>query len=582
MVVQAPMLSQSSPQYARAEVSMDESVSINSKGEVTLSNSVFTWSRFVTSLRRGRIPITFLLVTFISVLTVGIALISWALTYNAATTAADSLSVSLQRQILTTIISNVVTVLAATEQSTQLQVSNWADGTFQLSDREAVLKVLHNTVEANSNFYSTQTFTTVPNGYMWGTFTEGPGNQLKFLDWRQGAADDGNLTTWDGSNMVDSYAAPDNAAGYWVTAVVGPNTPESTWSSVNVWQGKGWKTHCRRIYDQSNNPLGAQNADLTLDFLQRLLADSARAMPYDAYLYALEMSPQGQDVMIASSIPTLDFYGYDDTQNAVRTLSFAEMAEKDAIVAILHKEFAGYGSLAAYMAAKGKETQLLNFPGGAQFMLQMGEVKRDDNTHWAIVMLLDRDAIMLPLHQSNGKTIAIVIAMVVAACGLSILFSFFLAKALHKITKDLSMLADFKFQEVLQEDLDKKTGMRRPRYSRISELWRIQRAFHKMVVTFAQALSRNRHFSDGMNVGNGGVGAGGIARRPTIGAGASSRNVTSSASKANEGPLGASVTLARVDQAAVLGDPSVSTRRVDIMKSAIISNPKDLAGDDQV
>ncbi|KAJ3181009.1 hypothetical protein HDU87_001659 [Geranomyces variabilis] len=575
-------MSQPSPQYVRGEVSLDESMSMNSNGVVVPSNTVFTWRRFVTSLRQGRIPITLLLVAFISVLTVGIALISWELTYSAATTAADSLSVSLQRQILTTIISNVETILEATEQSTMLQVANWADGTFQLSDREAVLKVLHNTVEANYNFYSTQTFTTVSNGYMWEAITDDSGSQPNFLDWRQGATYDGNLTTWNGSVLVDSYASPDNADGYWVTAVVGPNTPESTWSSVQVWQGKGWKTHCRRIYDQSSAVLGAQNADLTLDFLQRLLADSASAMPIDAYLYALEMSPQGQDVMIASSIPTLDFYGYDDMQNAVRTLSFAEMAQKDQIVAILFKEFAGYASLASYMAAMGTETRLLQLPGGAQFMLQMGEVKRDDNTHWVIVMLLDRDAIMMPLHDSNRKTIGIVVAVVVAACVLSVLFSYFLAKALHKITKDLSMLADFKFQEVLQEDLDRKTGLRRPKYSRISELWRIQRAFHKMVVTFAQALSRNRQFSDAMNADR----VGGISRRPTIGGqpNSSSRNVTNPASRTNESPPvgGASGTLSRVNEAALVAEPSASTRRVDIVRSATVLSLEEVVGENQV
>ncbi|KAJ3159312.1 hypothetical protein HDU86_001915 [Geranomyces michiganensis] len=526
MAVQAsaPIVqTQQSSNYVRGgEVSMsaDESMSVNSQGAATLSENLFTWRQFASSLRRGRIPITILLVSFISVLSIGIALISWALTYCAATTAADTLSASLQRQILTTIISNVENVLAVTEQSTQMQVANWADGTFQLSNREAVLKTLHNTVEANSKFYSTQTFTTVPNGQMWGTITETGGGQVKYLDWRQTAADDGNLTTWDeNGNMVDSYASPDNAQGYWVTAVVDPNTPKSTWSTVNVWQGKGWKTHCRRIYDSTNTVIGAQNADLTLDFLQQLLADSARAIPYGAYLYALEMALHTDDVMIASSIPTLDFYAYDDFGNAVRTLTFAEMAQRDAIVSILHRELARQNtSVAEYMSRHGKDTQLLNLPSGAEFMLQMGELKRDENTHWAIAMLLDRDAIMRPLHQSNQKTVSVVIAVVVAASALSVLFSFFLAKALQKITKDLAMLADFKFQEVLQEDLDKKTGMRRPQYSRISELWRIQRAFHQMVVTFAKALVRNKQFSDGMARGSsrklptpGGGGSGAVA-----------------------------------------------------------------------
>ncbi|KAJ3177117.1 hypothetical protein HDU87_004609 [Geranomyces variabilis] len=485
----------------------EESLSVDTKGEATPSKSVFTLGRFVRSIRQGRVPIILLLVSFVTCLTIFVAAISWDLTYSAGTTAAETLSASLQQQFLKTIITNVINVFEGTEETTENLVSSWADGTFQLSDREAVQKVLRSTVAAYSNFFSDLCYTTIPDGYIWGAFWESAGTdgQRNYLDWKQSAAYDGNLTTWLGSTMQNSYSSPDNAEGYWVTSVIGPNTPTSIWSTVNVWEGTGWKTHCRRMYDSNNVVIGVQNADLTLEFLQLLLADSAAASPYKTYLYALEVGSQG-DVMIASSEPSVDFYGYDDYGNANRTLTLTEMANKDQIIAILYNQIAGFSSLGNFLAVNGKDTRLVQLPSGDHYTLQWGEVIRDDNTHWVIAILLNRDAIMAPLAASNRKTIGVVVGVVVAASGLSVLFSFFLAKALARLSRDLMLLADFKFQDVLQADLDKKTGTKKPRYSRISELWRIQRAFHKMVVTFAQALSKNKQFSDGF--------AGG--RRPTL------------------------------------------------------------------
>ncbi|KAJ3137328.1 hypothetical protein HDU90_002115 [Geranomyces variabilis] len=485
----------------------EESVSVDSKGEVTLSSSVFTCSRFLRSIRKRRVPIIFLLVSFVSFLTIFVAAISWDLTYSAGTTAAETLSASLQQQFLKTIIANVINVFEGTEETTQNLVASWADGTFHLSDREAVQKVLRSTVAAYTKFFSDLCYTTIPDGYIWGAFWESAGTdgQRNYLDWKQSAAYDGNLTTWLGSTMESSYSSPDNAQGYWVTSVIGPNAPTSIWSTVNVWEGTGWKTHCRRIYDSNNVVIGVQNADLTLEFLQLLLADSAAASPYKTYLYALEAGAQG-DVMIASSEPSLSFYGYDESGDANRTLTFAEMAKKDKIIAILYNQIAGFNSLGDFIAAHGKDTRLVVLPSGDHYSLQWGEVIRDDNTHWVIAIMLNRDAVMAPLSASNRKTIGVVVGVVVAASGLSVLFSFFLAKALARLSRDLMLLANFKFQDVLQADLDKKTGAKKPRYSRISELWRIQRAFHKMVVTFAQALSKNKQFGD--NVAGG--------RRPTL------------------------------------------------------------------
>ncbi|KAI8591821.1 hypothetical protein BDZ88DRAFT_15143 [Geranomyces variabilis] len=119
----------------------EESVSVDSKGEVTLSSSVFTCSRFLRSIRKRRVPIIFLLVSFVSFLTIFVAAISWDLTYSAGTTAAETLSASLQQQFLKTIIANVINVFEGTEETTQNLVASWADGTFHLSDREAVQKV---------------------------------------------------------------------------------------------------------------------------------------------------------------------------------------------------------------------------------------------------------------------------------------------------------------------------------------------------------------------------------------------------------------------------------------------------------
>ncbi|KNC98809.1 uncharacterized protein SPPG_05787 [Spizellomyces punctatus DAOM BR117] len=480
----------------------DPTMSLNSKGEMVLSNRVWTFHRFITGLKSGRAPISLILIAFITSLATGIAFLAWGLTFRAATNSATILAQALQRRIIDQVVSDVAVRFLAVEASTAVSVLNFRQGYYSAAtyaDKDITTQKLLNVLVPNVNFYSTQYFTTVPEGELWGASTSTQGTVREYHLWRQYG---GNLTTWDvaanGTNLgpVTSDLNQNNTNSYWVQAIDVSNANAFNWSSVQVWDYKGWKSFLRVFSDDHGTIQGVVGADLTLSFIQTLLAESKASIPYNNLLYAFEMAG-GTDTIVASSEPDVQLYELDSNGAAVRALTLPEIAVTDKDTAALYQllQTKSDGSLSHWLSIHPtNEAVELELSGGT-FSMMVGRIQRA-NTDLAIIAFINRDAIMGELQAANRKTIAIVAGVVVAGCSVAVVFSFFLAKALHRITRDLRMLANFKFQDVLQQDIDKESGVRRPQYSRISELWQIQRAFHKMVITFARAVSQNKRFSE--------------------------------------------------------------------------------------
>ncbi|TPX70358.1 hypothetical protein SpCBS45565_g01770 [Spizellomyces sp. 'palustris'] len=481
--------------------STEPTMSLNSKGEMVLSNRVWTLRRFLAGLKNGRAPISLILIAFITSLATGVAFLAWGLTFRAATNSATILAQALQSRIIDQVVSNVAIRFLAVESSTAVSVLNFRQGYYSVAtyaDKEATTQKMLNVLVPNVNFYSDQYFTIVPEGELWGAATSTHGTVTGYQKWRQYGR---NQTTWpvdvNGNNLGSMVSAnQNNSNSYWVRAVDLSDLNAFSWTSVQVWDYQGWKSFVRVFSDVNGTVQGVVGADLLLSFLQTLLVESKASIPYDNLLYAFEMTG-GNDTIVASSEPDVQLYQLDSSGAPQRALTLPEVAAMDKDTATLYQflQTKSGGSLSLWLSTHSTgEAVELDLSGGT-FSMMVGRIQRA-NTDLAIIAFINRDAIMGELQTANRKTIAIVAGVVVAGCSCAVVFSFFLAKALHRITRDLRMLANFKFQDVLQQDIDKESGVRRPQYSRISELWQIQRAFHKMVVTFAQAVSQNKRFSD--------------------------------------------------------------------------------------
>ncbi|KAJ3170942.1 hypothetical protein HDU87_008644 [Geranomyces variabilis] len=464
-------------------------------------------------VKTGRPPISVILISTVLVLTIGVAFLAWGLTYNAANYSATILASSLQQNILTRILDDISFTLKTAEQATHTNVLNWANGFYSMDTvpgRTQLLQAMQNSLVPRADMFSSQYFTTMPAGEMNGAVTYiDPGTGLRNWDqWRMTGAD---FQVWhvnmDGTqkDLLPYVEFSTNmSTGVWVTAVDLSNQTSAAWTPYYIVQDgghTGWKSYSEVAVDQNGGTVGVQSTDVTTEFLLRLLLDATGAIPYQNALYAFEVAASGDTIITSSLDQTGHDYITTETVDGSATDFSMTMQQAGvnnsnirAIYSYLNQN-AG-GSLQTFLNAHPPGfTVELQLDSGTHEM-QIGQVQRGANMNWAIAILINRNDVMSALHRSNLQAIGIIAGVVAASCILVMLFSWWLAQSLHQITRDLQLLSNFKFQDVMQRDADKETGARRPKFSRIAELWEIQKAFHRMVVNFAQAVSQNRRFGE--------------------------------------------------------------------------------------
>ncbi|KAJ3277798.1 hypothetical protein HK104_002968 [Borealophlyctis nickersoniae] len=481
-------------------------MSLNSNGEAVPTTRTWSWSRFLNGLKQGRVPLSVVLMMFIVPLSVGVAAVTWALTYSAALVAASTLANSLQSQILTGIASEFTSRIQALEQAVDEHTRNWAAGRFSAAtdvDKFNVVKTLLGTVVPHVYTYTALHFVLLPEGAMWGadSWIEDNTTYLALM-FTQG----GMFNYWDsnedGSVLTEDQIYPktfENAP--WVVDLDLTNSTSAAWTQPYLFTDYGFATHSRTIF-QNGTFIGVQGGDFGLEFVGDTLRELSATIPYHSYIYAFALDKAG-DILIGSSISWEigDLYRRDNDSQALGLLTLPELAANQTFwepVRVLHSHLlrtTANGTLFDYLSQPRPTTLELTLSDGV-YIVQMKEIS-SLNLRWGIVHFVLRDDILDALTRSNKKTIGTVAGVVSGGIVITIVFSFFLATALHRITRDLVLLSDFKFKDVLQKDLNKSSGVSRPSFSRIAELWQIQRAFHKMVVTFAGAVSQRRFLERG-------------------------------------------------------------------------------------
>ncbi|TPX57988.1 hypothetical protein SpCBS45565_g08104 [Spizellomyces sp. 'palustris'] len=464
-----------------ASASSDPTKSVDNSGQPS-SGNVWSWSKAIKGIKRGRLPIVLVLILFLVPVSAGVALVAWALTYNAALVSASTLAGSLQAGLLASISSDVLERVHDIERSTEVHVRNWAHGSYKMDNyalKEETLIFLINTLLPNDDSYISQYFITYPGGELWGAVVYRNADGSKF---HQIARSHGHNATWwtmDPANITNQVMYANFTADYsslpWFEAI-DHNTPDSAaWMNATVITdagiAQGWLTFGRAIHSPTNAFLGMQNCDLTLDFLSMSFNESTSNIPYNGWVYGFELHPTF-DVVVGSTADANLFHIASDGSYD-RLLYLNELATNvtshEAMGAFyLHLLRESNGSLYQYVTNPHPSSILLSLSSGT-FAVQIQEL-RSRNLHWAIIYFVSKDEILAGLHQSNRKTIATVVGVVLAGCFVGIVFAYFLSKALQLITRDLRLLAEFKFKEVLQKDLSKESGIRQPTYSWITEL----------------------------------------------------------------------------------------------------------------
>ncbi|KAJ3282841.1 hypothetical protein HK104_010686 [Borealophlyctis nickersoniae] len=456
----------------------DPTMSLNSKGEEVPTTSVWSWSRFFIGLKRGRMPISVVLVLFIVPLAVGVAVITWVLTYSAALTSASNLANSLQARILSDIVGAFTSRIQTLERAVDEHSRNWRDGHFSAAtdaDKFKVVDVLLNSLVPNVGSYSCLHFTLVPEGVVWGADSWTWQNQSWFYVMTQHGMDFEEYSVDpDGSNM--NLTNPDSTRVANMTDIDWTNSSSAAWTKPYMWASWGYATHSRAIF-QNGAFIGVQAGDFVLEFVADTLRELAGAISYKGYIYAFDLDESG-DILLGSSInyEEADIYRRNSsTGDPIGMWTLPELAANETYwepVRVLHSHLlrnTPNGTLYDYIGQPNRPVTLEFQLSDGVYIVQMRELS-SLNLRWGIVHFVRRDDILAELTRSTKKTVGSVAGVVAGGIIITVVFSFFLAQALHRITRDLVLLSDFKFKEVLQKDLDKGSGVAKPTYSSIAEL----------------------------------------------------------------------------------------------------------------
>ncbi|KAJ3189331.1 hypothetical protein HDU85_002960 [Gaertneriomyces sp. JEL0708] len=512
----------SGKRHSRYDSSIDQpntSVSVNSQGEEVPTRKIWSFSRFWRTLILGRPPIALLMIAFILVFGVGIAFLSWGLTYQAATKSAHALGGSLQREMLKRLVGDAIFRLRSAEEGTNeftrgFRKAGFYDITIEAGRKELIQRAQAALVPRRGLFQSL--YITTVDGYMngaWVGYDPDYPESISYQQWWmfgnviEGFDDyrfDVVVVEEDGTfiEYKSTYEGFDQSEMPWMK-VLEDGADGKGWISAFPQGDEGWISYSEVAVDSSDVITCVVGSDMSLGFLDEMLQDASKDIPYANLLYAIEVHEDDEDdIFLAASEKSPTGSRLLKFTNAKgrpewRTMSTEEVGDTDPkfnTVLQYLKSGSDGGGLKKFLTRHPAQS----FSGeieiaGAKFTMQIGEVRRKD-LYWAVIVLVSEDDVLLPLTNSNKKAIGIIAAVVAAACGIATVSSFLLARALFKITRDLKLLANFKFQDVLQRDIDKESGVRQPVYSRIQELWQIQRAFHVMVTNFAKAVAQNRSF----------------------------------------------------------------------------------------
>ncbi|KAI9088729.1 hypothetical protein DFS34DRAFT_675110 [Phlyctochytrium arcticum] len=437
----------------------DESLSVttDSKGQTTMSTSTWSFRRFAKAIITGRPPLAVILISFMTSLAV-----------------AAAITACLQQR------KDIFSALTWTAYPQGLLNGVvWETGP---TGDTVWLKLRHEDGDTSGPAYNSTTMALY---------------QTYILDGKDGRDKpvDGNLVVANPRKVRASRYTNDTAkvalGKGWtyepVYDLLNLSDPKSSaWLPYYVLgfkAGVGFKPFSKAIQHSNGTALGAMTAGMSMAFLNALSKATA-AIPYRSQVYALEMDGTNRIIPIADSVNSVYI---SNVTNTLYSFDKAHLASSN--LGKIYDHMARHpGGASAYIQARQGELDKIEMADG-NYAMQTVVYQRSGGLKIGIIMLVNRNDVMRALVESNRRAIGIIVAVVVVGIILSIVFSFMLARALFRITRDLHLLANFQFKDVLRNESEK--GMpARPQYSRIQELFQIQKAFHLMTVNFAKPSAR--------------------------------------------------------------------------------------------
>ncbi|ORY47457.1 hypothetical protein BCR33DRAFT_764451 [Rhizoclosmatium globosum] len=300
--------------------------------------------------------------------------------------------------------------------------------------------------------------------------------------------------TTDEGNKTPQMPGNNHTLDYGIGGMSGTNLnysdPNSTgMSKIRPWGGRIFKTSVGIAINEVTNEKVIVGADLSMGFLAKQLSDISNTIPTPLFVGVIG-AVSGR--MLASS-PAINLLSADKTRmldawelDSIHVLDFSSYLNET------------YGTQMGYLAKVQNLAADLNAmqeDGGSRFSYRnvggvdwILKVKSIIYGGKALLLLtyMDLQAFQKQVQETSDRTgyamLGIILAFVTAGC----LFAIVITRQLDVVARQIDMLKNLKFSEVL----DKESGVKKRSF--VFELAKLQEAFHEMVTVFAKTLKTNQ------------------------------------------------------------------------------------------
>ncbi|ORY41341.1 hypothetical protein BCR33DRAFT_718956 [Rhizoclosmatium globosum] len=452
-------------------------MAVQDRASVVSNNSV------VEKLSNYRPRFFMLMSSLIAICTITVGVLGWQLTFNAAKRNIESLVSEIED-----VVSNQIATYIQDEARTLMKICQMQAGMFTTnqwslstpertnSTLKAMLVVLYAFSEHTFDIY----YYTYPGGLNFGYYFSATGAlQL----WTQN-----NMTqyTFNCTPEGDPYGSPVMANNLISDGTVNMPGNNNTLQTVYV---SAYHISVNRVTKEQVT----FGADWTMAFLTKRLKQVLGTIPYPMFCAIVEPFT-GYIVTLSSNASLLT-----DDQLSILTLNDVQDPFVQDFSSYLNATFKGQGLVDQLMAATSLVSVSPRFTSrslnNANWQLQI-QSALFMKSNYLFLTYLNVDAVEVEVSQVSTRTGYIMLGIILTFLLAGTLFAVTVSSQLNLVRKQIGMLKQLKFHEVL----DKDSGVKGRSF--IHELADLQQSFHEMVKVFASTIKTSQSLRGGQPTTN--------------------------------------------------------------------------------
>ncbi|ORY47484.1 hypothetical protein BCR33DRAFT_764468 [Rhizoclosmatium globosum] len=500
------------------------SSSQNPRASTATQASTATTASVVKKLKGFRPRFFMLMVLFIAVSAITVGVLGWRLTLAAAKDNIEELIKELEDLISNQVLTFVLEEAERLSELVQLQADHFRTGKWTVSSPDRANETMSNMLTLLKHYRGTTMdifYFTYPAGLIFGYIY----SQNKTLQkWTQ---QDMTIYTWNCDeignvvDLFDTFTVPSGGtpqtAGNNNTLDYAPggsananldysNNTATAVTTIHTGEHELFKTTLAVAKNPYTNEKVIVGADWTVAFLSTQLDEINAAVPYPLFIGLIESStghivaasPKTEVTSSDGALITIEESKnafFHDFTNYVFELSPGPHNVSTKLIQLgrhLDTDYIGSKNLYA------KRTV-----GGSEWMLQTNTITYAGQiTIQAIYMKIS--SFEEKVQTTSSKTGFSMIGIILGFLILGVLFSVTITRQLDLVARQINLLKNLKFNEVL----DKDSGVKGRSF--VFELAKLQEAFHEMVTVFAKTLKMSQSLQRGTQLYRGGATSGAL------------------------------------------------------------------------